>query len=53
MMTINEKLFLAAVARELIIRLRFCEDSEFADFIVRCVVSSDIKSLAPDNMRTK
>ena len=50
-MTMNEKLFLAAHARDLIVRLRFCEDSEFVDFIIACVASGDTLPLEPENLR--
>ena len=52
-MSSKEKLFLASIARDLIVRLKFCEDSEFANFIVRCVSSADTMSLEPENLRTK
>ena len=44
-MTIKEKQFVAAYARELIMRLQFCEDADFVDFIVACVASGDTLSL--------
>lgn len=50
-MTTNEKIFLAMHARELIERLEFCEDAEFVDFIVQCVVSGDTLALEPANLR--
>ena len=50
-MTIKEKQFLAAVARELIVRLQFCEDAEFVDFVVDCVASGDSFSLEPENLK--
>ena len=49
-MTIKEKQFLAAYARELIVRLQFCEDAEFVDFIVDCVASGDTMPLEPENL---
>lgn len=52
-MTFKEKQFLAAIARDIIVRLEFCEDSEFANFIVRCIASADKLSLEPENLRTK
>lgn len=50
-MTIQEKQFLAAHARELITRLQFCEDSDFVDLIVDCVASGDTMPLEPENLR--
>lgn len=50
-MDIKEKQYLAAYARELIVRLRFCEDAEFVDFIVDCVASGDTLPLEPENLR--
>lgn len=50
-MTIREKQFLAAHARELITRLQFCEDAEFVDFIIACVASGDTLPLEPENLR--
>lgn len=47
----QEKQFLAAHARELIVRLQFCEDSEFVDFIVDCVASGDTLPLEPENLK--
>lgn len=47
----QEKQFLAARARELIVRLQFCEDSEFVDFIVDCVASGDTLPLEQENLR--
>ena len=47
----QEKQFLAAHARELIVRLQFCEDSEFVDFIVDCVASGDALPLEPENLK--
>lgn len=52
-MTFNEKLFLASLARDLIVRLDFCEDLEFAHFIVRCVANADKTSLEPEKLRMK
>lgn len=49
-MTRNEKLFLAAMARDLIVRLEFCEDAEFVDFVTACVSSADTISLEPENL---
>lgn len=50
-MTIQEKQFLSAHARELITRLQFCEDTEFVDLIVDCVASGDTLPLEPENLR--
>lgn len=50
-MTIKEKQFLAAHVRELIVRLQFCEDAEFVDFIIACVTSGDTLPLEPENPR--
>lgn len=50
-MTLNEKLFLAGIARDLIVRLEFCEDPEFVDYIVACVASADTMALEPENLR--
>ena len=50
-MTIEEKQFLAAIARDLITRLEFCEDGDFVDFIISCVASGDTLSLEPENLR--
>lgn len=52
-MTLKEKLFLASLARDLIVRLDFCEDSEFAHFIVKCVATADKTSLEPERLRMK
>lgn len=49
-MTLKEKQFLAAYARELIVRLEFCEDSDFVDLIVSCVASCDTTPLEPENL---
>lgn len=49
-MTIKEKQFIAAVARDLIVRLQFCEDGDFVDFIVDCVTSGDTLPLEPENL---
>lgn len=50
-MTMQEKQFLAAHARTLIVRLQFCEDSEFVDLIVDCVASGDTLPLEPENLK--
>ena len=50
-MTIKEKQYLAAYARELIVRLQFCEDSEFVDLIVACIASGDTFPLEPENLQ--
>jgi len=50
-MTIKEKQFLALHARELVKRLQLCEDDEFVDFIISCVVSGDDFALEPENIR--
>ena len=50
-MTLKEKQFIAAAARDLIKRLEFCEDGEFVDFVVDCVASADTLSLEPENLR--
>lgn len=47
----QEKQFLAAHARGLIVRLQSCEDSEFVDLIVDCVASGDTLPLEPENLR--
>lgn len=49
-MTLKEKQFIAGYARELIVRLQFCEDSEFVDFVVACVASGDTMPLEPENL---
>lgn len=50
-MTIKEKQFLAGYARELITRLEFCEDDDFVDLIVQCVISADKLPLEPENLK--
>lgn len=50
-MTIKEKQFIAAIARDLIKRLQYCEDEEFVDFVTACVASGDDFALEPENLR--
>jgi len=47
----KEKQFLAAIARDLIKRLQFCEDEEFVDYVITCVLTKDASALNPENLR--
>ena len=47
-MTINEKQKIAAIARNLIEELKYCDDEEFVDLILECVRDADLLPLYPD-----
>ena len=49
-MTLTEKQALAATARTLIHRLIECDDMEFADLVLECVMSADDYPLQPENI---
>lgn len=40
-MTLEEKQVIAATARQLIMRLELCDDSDFVDLVIECVASAD------------
>ena len=49
-MTFNERRFLAMHAIELITRLEFCDDEDFVDYVLQCVVSGDTVPLEPKSL---
>lgn len=49
-MTLNEKQTIAATARQLIWMLETCDDEEFVDMVLDCVVSADSLSLDPEEL---
>ena len=40
-MTLSDKQYIAATARQLIYQLQDCDDEEFADLVVQCVRDCD------------
>lgn len=44
------RLFLAETARDIVNRLNFCEDQDFAGFIAECILSRDLELLEPANI---
>lgn len=44
-MTLEEKQLIVATARKLIRLLEDCDNGEFVDFVINCVVSADDLSL--------
>lgn len=49
-MTLQEKQALAATARTLIEKLQECDNHEFVDLVLECVVSADDYPLQPENL---
>ena len=49
-MTLNEKQYLAAAARNLIRLLQLCDDNEFAELVLACVASGDDYALQPERL---
>lgn len=47
-MNINEKQKIAAIARNLILQLEYCDDEEFVDLILQCVNESNPFSIYPE-----
>ncbi len=49
-MDFNEKVEIAATARKLITLLDQCDDMEFVDEVINCVVSNDATSIEVENL---
>ena len=47
-MTLDDKQKIAATARQLIWMLECCDDEEFGDMVLNCVMSADGLSLDPE-----
>lgn len=47
-MNINEKQKIAAIARNLIQELEYCDDEEFIDLILECVRDNDPYPIYPE-----
>ena len=49
-MEMKDKQMIAATARQLIWMLEACDDEEFVDMILNCVMSADSFSLEPEEL---